>query len=230
MNLPRKLRGWVRALFRKRELDARMDEEMRSHIEMQTQEKIEAGMNPEEARRTAMLDFGAVESIKERCRDERGVRWIETLGQDIHYGARTLRKNPAFTVMAVLTLALGIGANTAIFSVVYVVLLRPLPYPEPAQLVQLRMDWSGSPSTEIGSAAFLEVRAQSQALARIAAYTGGDLTLTGGGSAERTETGAVTADFFPLLGVQPAIRNRFNCGRLWRLVNPGEPSSGLVKA
>jgi putative ABC transport system permease protein len=132
-----------------------------------------------------------------------------TLWQDIQYGVRVLRKNPGFTVVAVLTLALGIGANTTIFSVVNAVLLKPLPYPEPGQLVQLRADWSGSPSTVIGSSTFVEVKAQSQSLACIAAYSGGDMTLTGAGSAEQVVTGAVTADFFPLLGVQPAWGRNF---------------------
>ena len=142
--------------------------------------------------------------MKEAYRDQRGLPVLETLWQDIRYGTRQLLKNPAFSVVAVLTLALGIGANTAIFSVVNAVLLRPLPYPEPGQLVQLRADRSGSPSSVIGSAAFVQVKAQSQSLARIAAYSGGDMTLTGAGSAERVVSGAVTADFFPLLGVQPA--------------------------
>jgi putative ABC transport system permease protein len=128
---------------------------------------------------------------------------------DLKFAARQLLKNPGFTAVAVLTLALGIGANTAIFSVVNAVLLRPLPYPEPGQLVQLRMDWSGKPSTVIGSATFVEAKAQSQALARIAAYSGGDMTLTGAGSAERVVAGAVTADFFPMLGVQPALGRNF---------------------
>jgi putative ABC transport system permease protein len=204
-----KAQRWFRALFRKQELDAQMEAEMRSHIELQTQENIEAGMTREEARRRAWLSFGPVESIKETCRDERGVRWMENLGQDIRYGTRTLRKNPGFTTVAVLTLALGIGVNTAIFSLVNAVLLRPLPYPQPGQLVQLRADWSGSPSTVIGSAAFIEARAQSQSLTRIAAYSGGEMTLTGAASAERVLTGAVTADFFPLLGVQPAVGRNF---------------------
>jgi len=132
-----------------------------------------------------------------------------TLWQDIRCGVRMLRKNPGFTAVAVLTLALGIGANTAIFSVVYGVLLKPLPYPEPDQLVQLRTDWSGSPSSVIGSTTFVEVKAQSLSLARIAAYSGGDMTLTGAGSAEQVVAGAVTADFFPLLGVQPAWGRNF---------------------
>ncbi|HXJ72203.1 MAG TPA: ABC transporter permease, partial [Candidatus Dormibacteraeota bacterium] len=134
---------------------------------------------------------------------------LETLWQDIRYGARMLRKNPGFTAVAVLTLAFGIGANTAIFSVVNGVLLRPLPYREPGQLAQLGMDQSGKASAFIGSATFVEVKAQSQTLARIAAYSGGDMTLTGAGLAERIVSGAVTADFFPLLGVQPAVGRNF---------------------
>jgi putative ABC transport system permease protein len=134
---------------------------------------------------------------------------MKILWQDIRYGFRMLRKNPGFTAVAVLTLALGIGANTTIFSVVYGVLLKPLPYSEPGQLVQLRADWSGSPSTVIGSSTFIEVRAQSQSLACIAAYSGGDMTLTGAGSAQQVVAGAVTADFFPLLGVQPAWGRNF---------------------
>src|SRR5262245_13644094 len=128
---------------------------------------------------------------------------------DLRYAIRMLGKNAGFTAVVVLTLALGIGANTAIFSVVNAVLLRPLPYPEPGQLVQLRSDRSGSPSSVIGSATFVEVKAQSKSLARIAAYSGGDMTLTEAGPPERVVSGAVTADFFPLLGVQPALGRNF---------------------
>lgn len=131
------------------------------------------------------------------------------LWQDVRYGVRMLRKNPGLTTVAVLTLALGIGANTTIFSVVNAVLLRPLPYPEPGRLVQLRTDWSGSPSAVIGSSTFVEAKAQSQSLACIAAYAGGDMTLTGAGSAQQVVAGAVTADFFPLLGVPPAWGRNF---------------------
>src|SRR5437762_5933038 len=138
MNLWRKLHLRLRALFQKRQLDAEMDEEMRSHIEMQTQENIDAGMNPDDARYAALRQFGWVESIKETCRERRGVNWIEHLLQDFRYGLRMMRKNPGSTVIAVLLLALGIGGNTAVFSVVDKAILNPIPGKAADQLIALR--------------------------------------------------------------------------------------------
>jgi hypothetical protein len=158
------------ALFRRSELDRELDEELRFHLEREVEENIRRGMSPEGARRTAMVSFGGVEQIKEECRDVRGVRFLEDLWQDLRYSLRMLVKHPSFTVVAVITLALGIGANTAIFSVVYHVVLKPLPFHEPEQLVWVWGEQAARKQAPHTPADFLDYQQRNQSFAQMAAY------------------------------------------------------------
>src|SRR5262245_58386762 len=122
-------------LFNKRRKDRELDEEIESHLQMHIEDNLQLGMTPEEARSQAMIRLGGIESTKEAYRDQRGLPWLETLWQDVRYGGRMLRKNPGFTSVAVLTLALGIGANTALFTAIDTVMFRPLTARDPSKLV-----------------------------------------------------------------------------------------------
>ncbi|HEV2246057.1 MAG TPA: permease prefix domain 1-containing protein, partial [Terriglobia bacterium] len=138
--------GWlnrIAAIARHRKLERELDEELQHHIELKTQENIAAGMPPEEARYAALRAFGKLEQKKEECRDADRLRWLEDIIQDVRYGLRQLRRNPGFTAVAVITLAFGIGANAAIFSVIQALLLRSLPVPNPQELLQVDITVDG---------------------------------------------------------------------------------------
>jgi predicted permease len=187
----------------KRNLEQRLEEEIHSHLEMQIEENLRRGMKREEARYAALRKFGGVAQMKENYRDRRGLMFVETTFQDLRYAARTLRKNPGFTIVVLVTLALGIGANTAIFSVFNALMLRPLPYPNPERLFWVE---EISNKTNNRQAAwgghFLDWQDHSQTLAGIAAVDSETQTLTGAGEPQRVVCGRVSASFFPMLGVQ----------------------------
>jgi len=196
---------WLRRLFRKRVLDNQLDSELRFHVEQQTADNIAAGMNPAEARRRALAQFGGLEYIKEETRDARGTHFIDTLLQDIRFALRMLRKSPGFTAVAVLTLALGIGANTAIFSIVDAVLLRAFPYPHPEQLV-LVFDVPAKQPDALSAMSyrdFRECREQNRVFSEMAGNAFHDLTLTGAGEPSIVNTAAVTPEIFSLLNAKP---------------------------
>src|SRR5581483_3218606 len=138
VRMARKINSVLRFFLKRRKLEKEIDNEIRFHVERQTEENIRRGMTPEQASRAARLTVGGVEQIKEECRDARVGRAVETTLQDIRYGIRVLMKNRGFASVAIVTLALGIGVNTAIFSVVYGILLRPLPYRQGGQLIVMR--------------------------------------------------------------------------------------------
>ena len=210
MNWLRKLRRQFRALFQKNELDARMDDEMRMHIEMQMEENRESGMKPEEARHAALRQFGWVESIKDACRDRRGVNWIEDLGQDVRYGTRMLFKNPGFTTTAMLTVAIGIGSCAALFSLVNGVLFRPLRLPDSEQIVAIRETTPPIRRSEsVTPAVYLDWVKQVSVFAHLAAQNARPYRTRLGGFAVNLGGQAVTASYFSVLGIQPFLGRGF---------------------
>jgi len=204
----RRLMRRLRILFEKERVEREMNEEMRFHLEMETEERIRAGMEPQAARRDALLAFGGIERFKERARDARGARVWEDAVQDARYAIRTLRRNPGFTIVALVTLALGIGATTAIFSVIDGVLLRPLPYHEPDRIVQVRTSWQGQPSGHISPAEYIDFR-ELPGFAAFGVYAFGALNLTGEGEPLRVRAAFPSAGVLPALGVAPVLGRVF---------------------
>ncbi len=205
----------LRSFFRKEPLDQELNAEMASHLEFAIEENLRQGMSPEEARRQALIRFGGVVQAKEQHRETRGLPVLDVLLQDLRYTLRTLRRDRAFTVVAVLILGLGIGANIVVFSVVNTILLRPLPFRDPQQLV-----WIAPPPQKCGMScatysadAYDEFRTLSksyQGVTGYMAFTGADnLRLTGKGEPQPATGIEVIGNFFEVLGVQPAMGRLF---------------------
>jgi putative ABC transport system permease protein len=205
-----KLRTRIRALLRKSEMERELNEELRYHIERQTEQNIRLGMNPDEARHAARKTFGGVEQAKERSRDARGVRWLEELWQDWRYGARMLAQNPGFTLIAVITLALGIGMNTVIFSVVNAVLLRPLPYRDPDRLMAIReTKLLETDDSQVSPGNFLTWQRQNTVFAPLEAITVRDFNLVSADNPERVIGMLATHGFLSMLGMRPLLGREF---------------------
>jgi predicted permease len=197
-----------RNLFRRSRVERELDAELRAHLDLLANEKMATGMSPDEARRSARIEVGA-EEVKEQVRDVRAGAVVEQCAADLRYGLRLLRRNPGFAAVAILTLALGIGATTAIFSVVYGVLLRPLPYFEPDRIVELREVGAKGNRMSFADPNFEDVRARNHSLAGVAEYAWWLTSVSGGSEPTRTLVAYASRDFFPVMQVQPTLGRGF---------------------
>src|SRR5262245_22553936 len=209
MRLWQELTFIVRRLINRRRAERELDDEIRAHLEMEVERNIADGMSPEEARLAARRSFGSVALSKEDSRSMWGLRSLEILWQDLRYGLRMLVKAPEFTLIAVLTLALGIGANTAIFSVVNAVLLRPLPFAEPERLVWFWDTQPQFPTASVSLPDFLDWKEQNRSFEHLAAYQSGNMFLGAGDGTRDTNVGLVTPETFALFRVNPILGRAF---------------------
>ena len=198
-----------------------MDDEMRFHLQMEAEKLEKNGLDPETARRETLRSFGGVDKYKDECRDARGISALESVRQDARFALRGLRRNPAYTVAALATLALGIGANVAVFSVVHGVFLQALPYGGGERLVRLRLDAPGANLSDIGFSPpeVSDYASQTRALSGVAEYHSMWFILLREPEPERVQTGVVSANFFDVVGVRPIY------GRTFR---PGEDAPGAA--
>jgi hypothetical protein len=214
------------ALFRKQKLDADLDDELSSHIEFAVEENLRCGMNVKDARTAALRTFGGVTQTRESYRTQRGLPFIETLGRDLRFALRQLRKSPGFTLTAVLTLAIGIGGVSAVYSVVEAVLLRRLPFDRPDQLVRLhegvehQFDQADLPAPDV-----IRFARDNQAFTQVAGFLQTEFEVSGAGKPFQAKAERITASLLPLLGAQPMLgrgftqerRRRFGAGCPYQL-------------
>jgi hypothetical protein len=205
MTLGSQVHSWMRAMMGRTRMENEMDAELRFHMQAYAEDLQRKGVGREEAMRRARIEFGGVERAKEECRDACGVSFTESLLQDLRYGARALRKSPGFTAIAVLTLALGIGANTAIFSVVNAILLHPLAYKDADRLATILNDGNGP----ISVANYIDWREQSHSFGAMGAAEYWSPNLIGVDQPENIRGHKITCDLFPLLGAQPLFGRLF---------------------
>ncbi len=205
--------SWWQRLLHRSEMEEKLDKELRFHLEQHTKELISRGFSPAEARRRARLSLGGPEQVKEECRDARGTRWLEDFGQDFRYAVRMLRHRPGFATVAILTLALGVGASTVMFTVVNGVLLRPLPYPQPEKLVAVHGHSDGWKTDLFGEQNvaypdFLDCQRASRSLTLAGSLFDGG-TISGSGLPEYVDLQKITANLFSVLQVSLAQGRAF---------------------
>ena len=207
-------------LFHRRQREEELDEEVQAHLRMAAQERMEQGETAEQARTSALREFGNVTLVKEVTRDMWGFRWLESLAQDLRYGARQLRKNPGFTVVAVITLALGIGVNTAIFSLFHDTVLARLPISHPQELVQLKYRDGTQIGVNFNWPEFEPLLAPQPALPGLFACLIEEMNLRSGGFSERIRAHLVSGSYYSTLGVKAFL------GRTPR--HRGRPAGGCT--
>jgi putative ABC transport system permease protein len=214
----------LRGLFRKRHLDGNLDTELYAHLEMLTVENIRRGMNPLEARHAARREFGGLEQAKELYREHRGLPWVDSCLQDVRFAMRMFTKRPGFTFIAVLTLALGIGANTAVFTVVHSVLLQRLPFPKADRLAIVWSIYGNEGRAPASGPELAGIREQSHLFEDLGGIWAQSGALTGEGEPEQVKVGMMTANFFGILGTNPQL------GRLFspREEGPGGPFVAII--
>jgi putative ABC transport system permease protein len=202
---------WYQRFFRRELTEKHLDAELRFHLEQQIADYISAGMKPEEAQRRARLEFGGLDQAKEKCRDVGAGQLVEALIQDIRYGLRMLARNPGFTAVAVLTLALGIGANTAIFRIVNAALLRPLPFEDSARLVLLHegLPKAGFPKMSFSPPDLVVFAREQKTFSELGAFLNEHKDISGQGEPDRVIVSRISATLFPMLGAQPVLGRRF---------------------
>ena len=216
----------MRAVFHKESMDSELDLEMSAHLEMAVEENIRRGMTPEDARRQALVRFGGVQQAREEQRAARGLPFLDILGQDLRFTLRTLRRDRAFTIVAVLILALGIGANVAVFSVVNTILLRPLPFPDPQRLVRIvekeaGTNESGRTYTADATQDFQQQNRSFESVSGYFAFSPPDnFKLTGNGQPVPATGILVAEGFFQTLGVNPALGRLFSSDEFVKNARP----------
>jgi predicted permease len=210
----RSVRQWFRRVLRRQSAETELAREMEHHLALETEANLRAGLPPAEARLTALRAFGGVAQVQEECRDAWGVRFLDQLRQDLAYAARGLRHNPGYTAVVILTLALGIGANTAIFSVVQGVLLRPLAYADPGRVLMVTQSAPGSGQSSLGFSVpeFTDFRERNRSFSALSEYHSMWFILLGRPQPVRVQTGVVSDNFFDLLGVTPLLGRTFRAG------------------